>query len=521
MHDYIRRSQKQRGAFTMIEGLLIAAIGVILVMVAAFCMRTAGTEAKSTSVPVQSAAAPKAATVNVPDQEKWAGSEKDDERGEDWSASLISSKVGPDEWSRPGSGVSSNKPVGKLPVLPAVNDKMQIVTDFKEALLNKDPLAAFGVGRISRMTVEELQACLNQAAGMEAGPAATKLLSELIAHWASMDPAAAAAYAGSVSSLRLRGDLLASAMNIWAARDMAAAVSFAQGIENRRTQSGILQNLLNTWSTQDPEAALKWLQSNPNTDPRMMYSCVTNLFVHLTRQDPAMALSKAWDISNERGGKNVAIRSIADELVKNEGMDALLGFYAGMQAGENKALLRDEIVRQMAYYQPSKAMEWINATISDSGERNAAMDRLLYTWSSDQPEQAARWIMTQLPDGETKEEQLSHAVRAWIHDNSAAAVQWLSEYPSSPVTDSSAMVVARELARTAPTVAIQWAESITDANTRSSAIEQVAARWMTKDSAQATAYVQASTLPDDVKKRILSGQSLRSYGRGRFSRGMR
>jgi hypothetical protein len=63
---------------------------------------------------------------------------------------------------------------------------------------------------------------------------------------------------------------------------------------------------------------------------------------------------------------------------------------------------------------------------------------------------------------------------------------------------------------------IKTAETIENKDNRDRAIGVTAMGWMREDPVAATAYVQASSLADDAKQRIISGQSLwGSRGRGR------
>ncbi|MEI9998558.1 MAG: hypothetical protein WDO13_05020 [Verrucomicrobiota bacterium] len=59
---------------------------------------------------------------------------------------------------------------------------------------------------------------------------------------------------------------------------------------------------------------------------------------------------------------------------------------------------------------------------------------------------------------------------------------------------------------TDPDGADQWAESISDPTTRQAQVTSVLQAWMATDVASATAAVQKSSLPADVKNQLLQSR---------------
>jgi hypothetical protein len=60
------------------------------------------------------------------------------------------------------------------------------------------------------------------------------------------------------------------------------------------------------------------------------------------------------------------------------------------------------------------------------------------------------------------------------------------------------------IAHASPDLAAPWAESLTDPNQRNSHIENVARQWLQTDRPAAEAWLARLTLPDELKKRLLS-----------------
>jgi ferric-dicitrate binding protein FerR (iron transport regulator) len=54
-----------------------------------------------------------------------------------------------------------------------------------------------------------------------------------------------------------------------------------------------------------------------------------------------------------------------------------------------------------------------------------------------------------------------------------------------------------------PATAVAWAASISDPQQRNNRMENSARTWLQQDEAAARAWVQQSTLPDNVKQRLL------------------
>ena len=61
----------------------------------------------------------------------------------------------------------------------------------------------------------------------------------------------------------------------------------------------------------------------------------------------------------------------------------------------------------------------------------------------------------------------------------------------------------RRVATTDPQTAAQWAETIANDSIRNSQMESIASGWLRTDSNRATAWISNSSLPDEVKARLL------------------
>lgn len=388
-----------------------------------------------------------------------------------------------------------------------------VLNDFKKALEAADPLAAFGKDRIQNMTADEIKACLDMANSIEPSAESMKLLQEIVKRWAVLDVRTAADYAASVSSLRVRAALMNSVVQTWAATDVKAAAAYVGALSSQRTKNAVMGTLISAWSVTDPQSALAWLKDSGNVDHRTAGQCISTIFNSIAKQDMNQAISQALSLT-DGDMKRAAMRTLVDAAAKNNNTQVLLAAYGQMTAGDDKTFLSQAIVENMARYQPSKAIEWISNTITDSNERDRAIGRLLSTWGNDEPALAANWLTSQLADGDLRRSQLGRVMESWAQDNPDEAAKWLSQYPASEQTDQAARSLAREMARTNPQAAAGWAESITDVNLRNRAIQEVAFEWMSKDAEKAKAYITASSLPDNTKTMILERSARGGNWRG-------
>jgi hypothetical protein len=92
---------------------------------------------------------------------------------------------------------------------------------------------------------------------------------------------------------------------------------------------------------------------------------------------------------------------------------------------------------------------------------------------------------------------------SWAHSDSAGAASFLQSLPAGKSRDAAISSFVGSLAYQEPEMAAPWAASIADEGARHRQMEMVAQNWLRFDSAAATAWINQSSLPQDVRNRLL------------------
>jgi hypothetical protein len=90
-----------------------------------------------------------------------------------------------------------------------------------------------------------------------------------------------------------------------------------------------------------------------------------------------------------------------------------------------------------------------------------------------------------------------------MHNDPQGAVAFIQSLPQGKSKDQAAQNLSMNMARIDAQAAIALASGIADPTQRSSAQQGVVRTWMRNDSAAATQWVNSSSLPQDVKNRLL------------------
>lgn len=353
-------------------------------------------------------------------------------------------------------------PTVEEPAIPALEA-------FKEAIESADPLAEFGLDKIRKLSLADVQECVKLTETMEWGPEANQLLQTLMTRWVTLDPQSA-------------GD-------------------YAMTIDSRRTRGAVLTSVLSSWSESDPEQALAWFLQTASTNPKAMATNVRTLFRNLADYNVAWALAQTWLLPSQ-AMKSTAIRTVVDKMARINSTDSLIHVYENMAPGADRTMLAEALVENWTRYQPGKAASWILTTIQDPLEQNRAIDRLITAWGFDQPEDAAEWVES-LPVGNLRRAELGKVAQLWGQDDIMAAADWVSHFPPSPQIDLAVQNIALGLRKQDPETAMSWAESITETRIRFSTMEQVAYEWIRQDPNTARDYIVASPLSGPTKRRLL------------------
>ncbi len=91
----------------------------------------------------------------------------------------------------------------------------------------------------------------------------------------------------------------------------------------------------------------------------------------------------------------------------------------------------------------------------------------------------------------------------WSQNDPYAAGAWLGTVPPGESRDAAVNAFARRIVSSDPAAAVQWAQTVANKGMRNSQLETIASAWMRTDPNSAAAWIASSSLPNDVKARLL------------------
>jgi plasmid stabilization system protein ParE len=149
---------------------------------------------------------------------------------------------------------------------------------------------------------------------------------------------------------------------------------------------------------------------------------------------------------------------------------------------------------------PQHATDWINQ-LSNVEARRSADSAIATQLSLSDPKKASEWAAS-LPD-EVREAVMRGPISIWARNDPQAAAQWLNGL-TGRVRDEAVGVYSSALAAKDPATALTWAASASSVQIQDQIMERIVAGWMRRSPNDATAWIQASTLAETQKARLLA-----------------
>lgn len=372
----------------------------------------------------------------------------------------------------------------------------------------------------------------------------------LMEFYAGLTPEQLAEEAGKLDNLPMNERIMASFLLFgrWAEVDPTAAMAFS----NTMGMAGgfVRPTILQSWASVDPANAAKYYGENPREfammdmmgggrGPMGGQGAASIIAAEWARQDPAAAIQWASTLEN---GKGQAMNSVIGEVAKTDPRKAA-EMIGSLDAADHENAYRT-VAAQYGARDFSEAQSWVRTLPAD--QQTAALASAIGGLSSTDPTGAAAQVKL-LAAGEAKdrlvadiagqlarkspqeaadfikgesEDAQRSAMRnlmpTWTSQNPVAALEFVNSYEPGPVRDSAAQSYVWGNSTSPPADLVAVAKTITDEGDRERAEGVAYMRWMREDAVQATAAVQASSLSDEAKERIIEGRGMWDRGgRGR------
>ncbi len=281
-----------------------------------------------------------------------------------------------------------------------------------------------------------------------------------------------------------RNHQLAALLETLAATDPQRALGLAHAEGNLKLRDTLVQATLRGWASAAPDAAANWALALPDEDARVtalrsVFSGAaakpdeaTRLIQKICQDHPAQAV----------GGGNALIAALCDAG----------NFTAAAQLAHSGngtvpgSIWIAEAYSRWAEFQPEAAAQAAVA-LTDATARTEALHGIVGGWAAGDPA-ALTHFLADLPEGGDRGSMIGQALKQWAQTDPLATAQWINDREPSADFDAGIAAVAG-LNTVKPTLALNWAESITDARLRSETIASVLHGWLLEEPAAAKDYL--------------------------------
>lgn len=353
---------------------------------------------------------------------------------------------------------------------------------------------------------------------------------QLIGRWAQSDPRAALDAAMTIEQSGKRNQAVGSAVATWGNSDFDAALSYARAVNDDGMRGEILKSL-SQQGHGDPKKMLDVvLESMPpgeaftqavgsifgtwaNNSPKEAAAAVANLPTGKALNTAVQRLASSWISTGgqpdevfkwartlpQGEAQNTAYTAVFDRWSQDDPKAAIEAL--GNVAGSARENIVGSIADNWAENAPDDVIRWANSSLADAGERTEAVTRAISKMTDASPEKAAAAVAALPQDQRSKA--MESLVRTWSSRDMSAAGQWLDKQPAGPAKDASLRTFANQMADDDPQSAMAWANNISDAREKQRAMEQVARQWVRSEPEAARAWISNSSLPPDVRERLM------------------
>jgi hypothetical protein len=219
-----------------------------------------------------------------------------------------------------------------------------------------------------------------------------------------------------------------------------------------------------------------------------------------------------------RGQRDAAADVAARELVRTGGANAAVAWADTIVGDESQAppfkrAVFESVARAAAAADPARTGEWA----LEHAEAGYAVDGPVIAgkrWGRVDGAAAMEWLGA-YPAGEHRDKGAREAFRAWSTADLEGARAWLESTPRTALHDPALEVWVEQLLAWEPAEALGWCERILDVERRQRCVVSGAKRWYVKDALAAEAWLQTSSLDEEVRSRVRTKLKKPKSGRRR------
>jgi hypothetical protein len=393
---------------------------------------------------------------------------------------------------------------------PGTNRRQSAMVDLAFALAQKDPAAALSLARSLP------------------GDDGQRFLIGALNGWCLKDADAAIAYAVQLPDL---GSTLVYMFDRIASKDPLKAINLLEKIPSENQQNEALRRIGNAWAESDPKAALDW--ANQQTDPKVKSEILQGALEGMAQKEPNRALELVQSLSaSERQGRidnilgilsesnpegavgyamnlpsnkftNGTISRLAGQWISSDPQGAL-GWFDSLTDPKIKEQVAGAMIDNLPKDDLATSLKLLD-TMPSGFFQNQALSRIGRNWAQTDQKAALDWA-NQQTDPEVKTRILGGLIEGMSVKDPNSAFQLVQSLPAGDSRNNIIITYLGSMAQSDPQSAISLASGIAEADDRSKAQQNVVRRWKRSDPAAATQWINSSSLPQDVKARLLREQ---------------
>lgn len=293
----------------------------------------------------------------------------------------------------------------------------------------------------------------------------------------------------------------------WAEKDGPAALKYAE--ENLGDQGPMMQmakmGVLSSWAQSDPDAAWEHLKKDEESGAGGMFGgrgmMMMGMFSALAAKDPDKAFARLGELDDPQE-RQMALNGISQTAYDDASRTRLMDEIAKLPDEVERKEARAAILGQLAMMEPDQAIKMTADLPAD--ERKDVSQRVGTMLMMSDPERGATYLLENA-EPDKKGPVYQQIVSQWVNTDANKAGAWLGAQPQTPELDGARSSFATQVAARDPESAMAWANTVTEENQRSQAVEQVFTTWKKKDEAAATAALQSSGLSPEKIESIRTG----------------
>ena len=351
-----------------------------------------------------------------------------------------------------------------------------------------------------------------QALTLDDSPRSREQRISIMARWAELEPAAAAAFAVRTKSIH---GTLQTVLDVWVAQDREAAKHFVAGLNHKELLNGVLYYFTVALATVDADEALKFADSVPTA---AKHNVVWGVFRTTGHLNPTAAVARALTMPagkvresaidaaisvwleeapaaamawvRQRPDTPVTFGStlLESAVQRWSRSDPLAAgrFAQSLPAGRQRDDTTRYVASSWAYRDLDQARGWVHS-LPEGKAKAGALAAIVGQWSSSDPPAAAAFVAGQ-PAGENTGEILEQIGRNWAATDPTGALAWAATQPDA-VRKQFAPTALGTLAADDPAGAVAGLASLRTPDVRAEAITAIAKSWAVHDPQEAADWV--------------------------------